>query len=110
MHHGDSKHLEKSLLQLVVYKHMDKHTEYLEDLFHTEICSVYKCQHVDLFLLRDLWDTFEDMFKKEIKKLDEEKFYLVTLSLTNGKKKFLWAKAVEVTDKMLKKNPLLGLH
>ena len=91
---------------------MDKNADRIEELFFTEICSVYKCQHVDLFLLRDLWDEFEDMFKKEIKQLKEEKFYLVTLSLSLNKKKFVWSwsKATEVTDKMIKKNPLLGLH
>lgn len=109
MHYGDPKHLEKALLQIVIYKHLDLTAKHIKDLTFTEITSIYKCQHFDMFYIVDeLWDNLEKMFAKELKKIKEEKFYIVTLTM--GKKKLQWAKATEVTDKMIKKNPLLGLH
>ena len=111
MHYGDPKHLEKALLQIVIYKHLDLTKEFAkkaEDFFHYEICSIYKCQYMDMYLVHELWDNFDVIFKKELKKLKEEQFYLVTLTIVKNKLK--WSEATEVTDKMFKKDPFLGLH
>ena len=108
MHYGDPKHLKEAILQIVVYKHTDLTVKHIEELFDYRICSIYSCKHIDMYILIDFWDTFDIVFKKELKKLKEEKFYLVTLTM--GKKKLKWVSQTEVTDKMMKQDPLLGLH
>jgi hypothetical protein len=106
MHHGDPKHIKKAFLQIVVYKHIDDD----DDDFFYEICSIYKCQYIDMFIIVDeLWDNFHKMFEKQLKKLGAEKFYLVTLKV-NKLNDFVWSDAVEVTDRMHKAKPELGLH
>ncbi len=107
----DSKQLKEAILQIVIYKHLDLTTEFakcVDDLFRYEICSIYKCKHMDMYVIHEFWDNFDKDFKKELKKLKEEKFYLVTLTI--GKKKLKWMKATEVTDEMMKQDQLLGLH
>jgi hypothetical protein len=63
-----------------------------------------------MFILVDkLWYNFEEIFEKQLKKLKDEKSYLVTLKV-NKQNKLTWSDAIEVTDKMIKDTPELGLH
>jgi hypothetical protein len=108
MHYGDEEHIYKARLEVVIYKH--------EDLtnggYDYQICSIQKCQYMDMYVLRELWDNFETMFKKELKKVKPEKFYEVEFRIKKvGKKvKLYWYLDVELTDLMIEQTPLLGLH
>jgi hypothetical protein len=108
MHYNDPNHLKVAKLQIVIYKHMDLTVSHTKDLFDYQICSIYKCQHIDMFMLQELWDDLDKMFPKQLNKLKPELFYLVDLTL--GKKGLKWESSVEITNAMFKKNPALGLH
>ncbi len=108
MHYGDDEHIANAKIVLVIYKHVN-----LQDGgYDLNICSIYECKHMDLFTLKELWDTFEVTFKKEIKKIKPEKLYKVVLMLKkNGKKtKLYWFMETEIDDIMLYNDKLLGLH
>lgn len=111
MHYGDPEQLKEAILQVVIYKHLDLTTEFaksVKDLFDYEICSIYNCKHMDMYVIHEFWDNFDEEFAIDLKNLKEEKFYLVTLTM--NKRKLKWTGVTEVTDKMFKKDPFLGLH
>lgn len=109
MHYGDLKHIKSAKCEIVIYAHEESAKKNQLTMIDYEICSIYKCQHIDMYAFQALWDNFEITFKKQLDKLDRETFYLITLSV-NKINEFTWVKSKKVTDAMIKKNPALGLH
>lgn len=112
MHYGDKKHLKEAVLELIIYKHRDLTVERTKDIFSYEICSIHNAKYIDAYNIWELWDEFDEMFPKQLKKIEEECFYLVTFKyeLKKGDWKLVWNKELKITDKMFKKDPFLGLH
>lgn len=105
MHFGDKKHLEESILEIIIYMHVDLTINY-------ELCSIYNAKYVDAYTIIDLWDNFEKLFSKQLKKIEPECFYHVILKYELKKKtcKFKWVRDTQLTEEMMAQDPFLGLH
>lgn len=110
MHHGDKTTLKQQKLLITVYK--DKlidcdNPENTGDIsIHVE--SIYEARHVSTHSICMLHYNIEHILKDYIKNMKDDVFYLIELK-TDGWK-FKVKKIKEITDKMHKNNPLLGLH
>ncbi len=106
MHYGDKDHIDRASISIVVYKHEDLYA----GGFSTVISSIQSCEYMTLRNINHLNKFFESDFKDKISNLKPETFYLVFLKLIDSTLDLKWEFEIEITDKMLKQNPLLGLH
>ncbi len=110
MHYGDKEHLKKAFINIVVYKHIN--AQHQAGLFDYQICSIQDCKYFSTQHIVFLEEAFDNIFKKELKRLKPETFYHVkiTLKKTKNQIKMVWKDAIEITDAMLITNPHLGVH
>jgi hypothetical protein len=109
MHYGDKQQLKKQKILITVYKDQYIDVDGFSDKTScTRVESIVEAKHVSTHSMCQLHYNIEQILQKEIPGLKEEAFYLVELK-TDG---WCWKviKVTEITDKMFKKNPLLGLH
>jgi hypothetical protein len=110
MHYGDKKHLKAQKLLITVYKDefidCDKPQSEKEYAIHVE--SIVEARHVSTYSMCQLHFNIEHILRVDIPHLKCDVFYLIELK-TDGWK---WTvkNIKEITDKMIKRNPLLGLH
>lgn len=110
MHYGDKKQLKAQKVLITIYKdkYIDANGFGDGNGSCTRVDSIVEAKHVSTHSMCQLHYNIEQILQKEIPGLKEDIFYLVELK-TNG-----WAwkviKVTEITEKMFKKNPLLGLH
>ena len=111
MHYGDKKQLKAQKLIVTVYKDEfidcdETNLEYVKYAINVE--SIVEARHVSTHSMCQLHYNIEHIMRNEIPKMNNDMFYLVELK-TDG---WLWkvVKMKQLTNKMLDKNPLLGLH
>jgi hypothetical protein len=110
MHYGDKKQLKAQKLLITVYK--DDYTDCdnfdPDTKFAIRVESIVEAKHIGTYSICQLSYNIEHILRKEIPSMKNDVFYLVQLKTDGWTWKVL--KVTEITDKMHKKNPLLGLH
>ena len=104
--------MKKALLRIVIQCDFGEFSQF-------DILSIYKCQYFDMYIVYELWDSFDRVFEKVLNTLDKNQLYLVDLGLSRRKHKkdsettfptLKWLKCVEITESMIKKDPCLALR
>lgn len=62
-----------------------KHRTPVDEVFDYEITSVQKCEYLPPWSLRTLLARWDLIFRKDLEKLEAEKWYLMKLEITNDK-------------------------
>lgn len=111
MIYNSPAHMKKALLRIVIHCDFGEFSQF-------DILSIYKCQYFDMYIVNELWDSFDRVFEKVLYTLDRNQLYLVDLGLSRRKNKdrettfptLKWLKCVEITESMIKKDPYLSLR
>lgn len=110
MHYGDKKQLKAQKILITVYK--DDYTDCKnfdpETKYYIRVESIVEAKHVAPYSITQMQYNLEHILRKDIPKMKCDVFYLVELKTDGWSWRVL--KVKEITDKMHKNNPLLGLH
>ena len=107
MHLCDKKHLKAQKLLVTVYKDRYVQEGFPDEIF-IKVESIQEAKYVSTHDMCKLHFGAEHIFKDIIDDLKDDVFYLVEIKTDGWHLKVKSYK--EVTDKMIKKNPFLGLH
>lgn len=87
MHYGDDEQRKENRLSIVVYWHgssLEHHeSDQYSKLQDFEITSIQQCQYVEPHILKDFLTNYRfTLFDKITPKIEQEKFYAVTIKFT----------------------------
>ena len=109
MHYGDKKQLKIQKVLVTVYKdQFIDETKFTDRDISIRIETIVEARYVPTHSMCQLHYNIEHILRKEIPNMKDDVIYLVQLKTDGWDWKVI--KLIEVTDKMLKKNPALGLH
>lgn len=115
MHYFDAKHTKKQKLVITVYKDelIDCSDDTKKDCkvvgYSVSVESIQEARYIGTYMMCALHFNIQHILRNHLDQMKNEVFYRIEL-IPTGYDDFKVKNIKEVTAKMIKKNPLLGLH